>query len=178
MIEPRTIIRRAEANELDALVELAGRTFRETYRPFDDPADIEEYIGRALTPAALDAVLHDEASTVLFAMLDDHPIGYAHIRCSPAPAFVAGDSPVEVVRFYLRSDAVGRGLGTELMHAVRREARRAGADALWLAVYERNERARAFYRKRGFTDVGTRDFFYGGRTWADPVMAVRLETDE
>jgi len=54
----------------------------------------------------------------------------------------------------------GRGLGSELLDAVRRHAADRGFAQLWLEVREGNHRARALYRRRGFAEVGLRRGYY------------------
>jgi ribosomal protein S18 acetylase RimI-like enzyme len=56
------------------------------------------------------------------------------------------------------------------MSAVEREAKARGARELWLGVWERNERAQAFYRKCGFRAVGTQIFVVGNDPQTDQVM--------
>jgi ribosomal protein S18 acetylase RimI-like enzyme len=41
---------------------------------------------------------------------------------------------------------------------------------LWLGVWERNERAQAFYRKHGFRKAGTQIFVVGTDPQTDHVM--------
>lgn len=53
-------------------------------------------------------------------------------------------------------------------------ARSRGATALWLGVWERNPRARAFYGKSGFTDVGSQTFLLGTDEQTDRVMELTL----
>jgi ribosomal protein S18 acetylase RimI-like enzyme len=60
------------------------------------------------------------------------------------------------------------------MAAVDREAARRGAMVVWLSVWERNERAKAFYRKCGFAEVGDKVFVLGTDRQRDRVMARRL----
>lgn len=55
-----------------------------------------------------------------------------------------------------------------------REAGRFGADAVWLGVCDRNTRAREFYRRWGFVDVGTQGSHFGGRVFADPMLCLVL----
>ena len=45
---------------------------------------------------------------------------------------------------------------------------------VWLGVWEENARAIAFYRKCGFVDVGSIDFFVGSDRQTDRVLAVPL----
>ena len=46
-----------------------------------------------------------------------------------------------------------------------------GAGTIWLAVWERNDRAQAFYRKCGFEVVGDKEFLLGTDRQTDRVMA-------
>jgi diamine N-acetyltransferase len=45
---------------------------------------------------------------------------------------------------------------------------------VWLAVWERNLRAQAFYRKCGFEDCGAQDFMLGRDRQIDRVMVRAL----
>ena len=83
--------------------------------------------------------------------------------------------PIEIVRFYARTRWIGRGVGRGLMEAVLREARARGHDRVWLGVWERNERAIAFYKKWGFIKVGSQPFQLGNDIQTDLVMARVVE---
>jgi ribosomal protein S18 acetylase RimI-like enzyme len=56
------------------------------------------------------------------------------------------------------------------MGAVVVAAAAAGAPALWLAVYARNARAVAFYRRHGFRVAGTSTFRLGAEVQDDWIM--------
>jgi len=173
-------IRIATGDDIDGLVELAAATFRETYSSTDDATEIEEYIGREFTPQTLTTILNDPASIVLVALGDRRLLGYAHLKESPPPPCVTGATPIELARLYLRSETIGQGHGAALMKSVLSMARLRNRKTLWLVVYSRNEHARTFYRRFGFVDVGIKDFYFGGRSYPDPVMAmaVRQESGE
>ena len=57
------------------------------------------------------------------------------------------------------------------MRAVEEAAVSRGAGILWLAVWDRNDRARAFYAKSGFSDMGSKEFILGTDRQTDRVMA-------
>ncbi len=82
--------------------------------------------------------------------------------------------PVELLRFYVDQPWQGQGIAGLLMQAVEEQARARGARELWLGVWERNERAQAFYRKHGFRKVGTQIFVVGTDPQTDHVMLREL----
>jgi diamine N-acetyltransferase len=103
-------------------------------------------------------------------------VGYAHLRATtgPAPAGVVGARPWELLRFYVDAAWHGRGPGHALMAACVAEARRRGADVLWVQAWQRAGRALAFYRRHGFVVVATAKFPFGDRFDDDFIMVRRL----
>ena len=90
------------------------------------------------------------AGTHILVVEDESGVqGFA--SCRPLP----GDARTgEVGAIYLDPDAWGRGLGTALMKRIVNEARADGLRELTLWVHPMNERARAFYERRGWADDG------------------------
>ena len=75
----------------------------------------------------------------------------------PAGFCVVGprdETDTEIFALNVRPDAWGRGLGTALVRAALREARRQRCRALTLWVLAGNTRARRFYQNMGFTHDG------------------------
>ena len=175
-MQPEPIIRLATSADVSALVELARVTFRDAYHLLDDPADIADYVAKHFTPHAFTSILNDPVSALFVVMRGPRYVGYAHVRRSPVPPGVTGPSPIELVRLYLQQTEIGTGLGARLMKTVLDEARRVQCKTIWLSVYDKNVRAVAFYKRFGFTNVGTKEFYFGGRIYHDPVMAVTLES--
>ncbi len=119
--------------------------------------------------------LADPHSTFLLARMEGEAIGYAKLRAGEAPACVDGPRTIELERLYVDKNAMGRGMGAALMHACLDEARQAGYGAVWLGVWERNDRARTFYRKWGFRGVGAKTFTIGADVQNDVVMMRLVE---
>jgi ribosomal protein S18 acetylase RimI-like enzyme len=61
------------------------------------------------------------------------------------------------------------------MGACIEEARQSGYETLWLGVWKRNEGAQNFYRKWGFSGVGTKEFVVGKDVQKDLIMERRLK---
>jgi ribosomal protein S18 acetylase RimI-like enzyme len=164
-------IRRATSEDAAALAEFGARTFYETFAADNTPEDMARHLASAWSPSLQRAEIdHPQLDTLL--AIDDGGsfAGYAQLQAGRAPACVATHKPVELKRFYVDKPWQGRGVARELMAAVEREARARGARELWLGVWERNERAQAFYRRCGFRAVGTQIFIVGSDPQTDKVM--------
>lgn len=169
-------IRAGTPDDAAALAELASRTFRETFAADNRPEDMALHLVQAYGAAQQKGELADPAVATLLVHVDGHLAGYAQLREGVPPGCVPDEGPIELWRFYIARDWHGRGLAQSLMQAVEDEARWRGKHLLWLGVWERNERAKAFYRKMGFTDVGSQLFMLGADAQTDRVMVRLLRT--
>ena len=167
---PEISIRRATLADADLLAELGARTFSETFAHLNTPEDMDAYLSEAFTAARLCDELADDASTFWLAEVGGEAAGYAKLHAGEAPPCVAGERPVELVRLYVLRKWLGAGVGQALMRECVEEARRRGHRAMWLGVWERNDRAQAFYRKWGFRRVGEHVFQLGSDAQTDWLM--------
>ena len=116
----------------------------------------------------------DPAYATLFAEINGSLAGYAQLRFSRPPRCVTGPAPIELLRFYVDTAWQGRGIAQRLMTEVREAAKRLGARTLWLGVWEHNPRAKAFYAKSGYQDVGSHDFVLGTDIQTDRILTLSL----
>lgn len=164
------MIRAGEAGDAAALAELASRTFREAFAADNRPEDLALHLARSYGAAQQERELLDAAIATLLAEVDGELAGYAQLRSGAAPACVTGEAPVELWRFYVAQPWHGRGVAQALMCEVEAEAHRRRRRTLWLGVWERNGRARAFYEKTGFIDVGSHIFLVGTDPQTDRIL--------
>ena len=167
-------IRHGEPRDAAVLADLARTTFFDTFASTNDAADMALHLQRAYGVAQQTGELQDPGITTLLVEQDGAAIAYAQLRDDHVPACISGPAPVELWRFYVHRDWHGRGVAQALMERVKVEARARGALTLWLGVWERNDRARAFYAKCGFTDAGEHIFLFGTDPQTDRVMAITL----
>lgn len=149
----------------------AERVFRETFGPDNRPDDMDAYVAANYGPEVQAREITDGSIGTLLVEAEGALVGFAQVRMGAVPACVSGPAPVEIWRFYIDRPWQGSGLAGELMRAVERETVRRGGRTLWLAVWERNPRARSFYRKCGFEDVGEQAFVLGRDHQRDRVLA-------
>jgi ribosomal protein S18 acetylase RimI-like enzyme len=167
-------VRQGMPSDADRLARFAARAFEEAFGAENDPADMALYLSGAYGFAQQSRELADPGMATLVAEVDRTLAGFAQLRGGDPPGVVAGRRPLELWRFYVDRSWQGRGVAQALMDAVVAEAGRRGAGVLWLGVWERNARARAFYRKCGFEDVGTQPFMLGTDRQTDRIMSRTL----
>jgi ribosomal protein S18 acetylase RimI-like enzyme len=69
---------------------------------------------------------------------------------------------------------LGHGVGAALMQRALAEAAGRGKDAVWLGVWDRNDRAIRFYESWGFHRSGSQPFLLGFDLQTDLVMVRRI----
>ncbi len=171
---PNLNIRRAKVDDAGLLAELGARTFSETFAADNNPADMAAYLASAFSEAQQAAELADPHSVFLIAENIGVAVGYAMLRSGTVLDSVTDNKPIELVRLYVSSDHLGRGVGAALMRVCINEARRHGHQTLWLGVWEHNDRAQAFYRKWNFHEVGTHIFELGDDAQTDILMERKI----
>jgi ribosomal protein S18 acetylase RimI-like enzyme len=170
-----TRLRRATTNDARLLAHLAARLFKDAFGPDNDPDDMSLYLANAFSEELQLSELADESRSAWIALdPSDQPIGYATMRRGTRADGVVAERPAEVQRIYADRGWHGRGTGVALMAACVEQAQVWGSDVLWLAVWERNPRAIAFYEKAGFRKVGRQTFLLGQDLQHDDVMARSL----
>ncbi|GAC1515644.1 MAG: GNAT family N-acetyltransferase [Gemmatimonadaceae bacterium] len=171
-------LRRATAADAAMLADLGERTFREAFARDNNPDDLAAYIGATYSVADQEHELADPAVMTIVADRGGESIGYLMLRRGASPACVTGHPAIEIARLYVVQSAWGDGTGATLMGEGLSVARAAGAESVWLGVWEHNVRARRFYERWGFRCVGTQPFVLGSDVQTDHVLSLRLTADD
>jgi GNAT superfamily N-acetyltransferase len=167
-------IRTATVADAEVVADLARRTFFDTFAATNDPDDMALYLAKAFGIEQQTRELQDPGITTLLVEENGVTIAYAQVSNDHVPDCVTDPGAIELSRFYVDRDWHGRGIAKPLMDRVITVARERGAKTLWLGVWERNDRARAFYAKCGFADAGQHIFLFGTDPQTDLVMVKPL----
>jgi len=175
MMPPGLMLRRATVADADALAAFGRRVFDDWYRPDNTAEDMELHLAATYGADLQRAELESSDVTVMLVLDGEAIAGYAFLQRGLRVAVVGGPDPWAVVRFYVDRPWHGRGVAGALMTAAAAEARAGGCRTLWLTAWEQNPRARAFYAKVGFHDVGTDTFLLGRSPQVDRVLVRTLD---
>jgi ribosomal protein S18 acetylase RimI-like enzyme len=163
----------ADAADAKLIASFAARTFVDTFGHLYPPEDLQAYLAKSYGADIQHDEIADPAVRYWLAMRGESIVGYAMAGpCELQIAHAAADR--ELYRLYVDRSVQGRGVADALMEQVLTWARAQGAQALWLSVWENNERAQRFYRGYGFTHMGEHAFMVGATADRDFIWKLDL----
>ena len=171
---PEFKIRIAHAADAELLLELGRTAFYEAFAGETNPDDMAEHLRTAFQMEDIKAQLNNDKSLFIIIEVDATAAGYAYLQPEDPPECVKTPAPVQLVRFYLRKDYYGRGVGNTLMKACLEMAGSRGFKSVWLSTWELNHRANAFYKKWDFEVVGDAKFTVGSDIQNDFIFARKI----
>ena len=166
-------IRFRDATKADAetLADLFQRVFDDTFGHLYDAADRDAFMAQHGVDQWHEQ-LNDAAYAVRLAE-NDTAAGYAKLGPFRLPVETSAPA-IELRQLYVLKDFHGSGIAAALMDWTIEEARRRGAGELYLTVYVDNHRARRFYERYGFKEVGPYKFMVGNHADEDVIMRLAL----
>ncbi len=165
----------AKANLATAtqLADLGRHTFQETFQAQNTPENMAAFVAETFGPDIQLAELQDPETTFLMAHMQGEAVGYAKLRDNSALGLPEGQDAagrLEIKQLYVREDWQGTGLGAALMRSILALAEQLHCTAVVLGVWEKNDKARAFYQRFGFREIGQHEFRLGEDVQTDLVL--------
>ena len=169
----RISIAKANLPTATRLAALGSQTFSETFAADNTPEDMAAFLAQTYGPAIQLGELQQARYTFLLAEMQGELVGFAKLWRDSPLGLAAGElaqGRLEVKQLYVAEAWVGTGLGAALMRRILDLAQAENCTAIVLGVWERNERANAFYQRFGFREVGATTFKLGEDVQRDLIM--------
>lgn len=164
------IFRQCTQEDLYALQQISRSTFQETFSDQNAPAELQAYLDKAYHEEKLQKELLNENSWFYFLYPDGSLSGYMKLNEGSAQTEFRDQASLEIERIYILQKFQGFGLGGYLINKAAEMANARGKRYVWLGVWEKNEKALAFYKKHGFYRIGAHPFFVGNDEQTDYIM--------
>jgi diamine N-acetyltransferase len=166
--------RLANTEDAELIADMSRHTFYDTFATQNTKANMDKFMNESFTTEALIKEVGAPGNIFILAYDDQEPVGYARMRENNNPP-VLGDTPsMEIARIYAVHTAIGKGVGNLLMRQCVDIARKKAQKSIWLGVWEKNERAIAFYTKWGFEKFSDHIFMLGNDPQNDWLMKKAL----
>ncbi len=168
------VIRVCNIEDAEVLQAISRETFAETFSEDNDPSHLESFLAEAYSLDKLKRELSNPETQFFFAEWEGEVAAYLKVNEGSAQSEEKGNKFLEVERIYVRQAFQKLGLGRVLMDKAVEIAKTSGKSSIWLGVWEKNEKAIAFYEKKGFVRTGAHSFFVGDDEQIDYIMEKTL----
>lgn len=165
--------------EFESVRAMARRSFAETFARRYDPLPFEKFLDDSYGPGGSMADdLENPLVRWLVGFASSVPVGY--VKLTPVRAPVAAPRPgaLELQQIYVLKRWHGTGVAGRLMEWALDTATAAHAPEVYLTVFDHNERAKRFYTRYGFGEVGQCTVTIAGRIDEDRIWRRSLSCDE
>ncbi len=156
---------------------MARQAFSDAFAHLYDPIPFMQFLDETYGPGGrMERDFTDPSIRWRVAAIGDQPIGYAKLSPLVAPAPAPQPGAMELRQVYVLRPWHGRGVAEALMNWAIETAREEGAPEIYLTVFDHNVRAKRFYTRHGFSEVGRCTFRLGDRVdddrvWRKPLHA-------
>ena len=149
-------------------------TFYASFSDQNTPENMLLYDDRHFSDNQIRSELLNPDSRFFFAKLGGKILGYAKINRGSAQSVLPNEGGMEIERIYVDQQMKGKGVGKLLIQKTVKLAREAGANYIWLGVWEHNTEAIRFYEKNGFHRYSEHIFYLGNDPQTDLLMKLVL----
>jgi diamine N-acetyltransferase len=158
-------IRRAVAGDAPLLSALSAVTFFDTFKGTCTDEDIQGFIETCFNPGQVHKELLDADDFYFIAFLNEEAAGYIRLKEDESGVSeIKKHRGIELKRIYVLKEYHSQKIGAKLMNFALDFAAEKNYELIWLGVWEHNEKAKAFYKKFGFEDTGSKHPFPIGST--------------
>lgn len=167
-------IHKASRADLERLQMISKTTFTETFSIHNSEENMRNYLRDNLSLEKLTEEMKNPGSSFYFAKMKDEVIGYLKLNVGAAQNEWKEETGLEIERIYVLKEYHGCKIGQILFEKAISIALTLEMKYVWLGVWEKNERAIAFYTKNGFKVVDHHLFKLGDDVQTDYLMKMEL----
>lgn len=163
-------IREATIDDAVLIADISRQTFYDSFAAGNTKENMDKFLQEQFTRGKLIMEVGARENTFFLAYYNNEIAGYLKLRDAGKPSVLPGTPAIEIARLYALSSMIGKGVGSLLMQKSIDTAQERNRQAVWLGVWEKNQRAIDFYNRWGFEKFGEQDFLLGDDVQHDWLM--------
>lgn len=153
-------IRKAGTDDIPLIRELSFKIWPQTYSHMLGQDQVDYMLDMMYSPASLQKQIEEDGCTFIIVYDDKVPVAFASYAQHPA-GHEEKPEVWKLNKIYILPSQQGKGTGRFIINYIVEEIKPKNAKALQLQV-NRENKAKLFYEKLGFTIIETADFDIGG----------------
>ncbi len=167
-MDQELLIRSADVEDINSIGYLAQQIWPVAYGDILSGEQLRYMLDLFYSPDALREQMLDDKHSFLMVEEEEEPIGFA------SWSRISKDGVYKLHKLYVLPDRQGKGLGKAILDYIFDDIAPSGATVLQLNV-NRNNQARRFYEKIGFSVTGKEDIDIGNNYFMnDYIMEMRV----
>jgi len=151
-------IRPATKHDHEVIANIGRVAVELSHRASCSVEDMNHFLSAHYNYDAIKAELADPKNCYSIIYYDDRPAGFCKIIMNMEHPNIPGHNATKLDRIYLLEEFYGLKLGYELLQFNIELSRKNNQSGMWLFTWTGNERAVNFYKKAGFTVIGSHKF--------------------
>ncbi|WP_082235894.1 GNAT family N-acetyltransferase [Halobacillus massiliensis] len=167
-------LQKCTLEDSQTLQEISSQTFYETFKDQNSPEHMKAYLDKAFSLTQVEKELTNKSSQFFLVYYEQEAAGYLKVNTNDAQSEDMGEDSLEIQRIYIIEKFQKNGIGKYLFNKAMEMAREDNKKKIWLGVWEKNEKAIAFYKKLGFEQAGAHSFYMGDDKQTDLIMIKSL----
>lgn len=163
-LEPITLV------HLNELIEIARKTYFETFEWGNTAENMQDYLDTSFAESKMISELTNHNSFFYFAKMEGETVGYLKLNLNDAQTELQDPNALEIERIYVLNEFQGCKIGQFLFDKALEFAKNHNKQYIWLGVWEKNEKALAFYKKNHFEITSSHVFIMGDDHQTDFIL--------
>ncbi|WP_298237337.1 GNAT family N-acetyltransferase [uncultured Algibacter sp.] len=168
-------IRRAIPSDAIHIALLGRVTYSESHGEYiENKKHLLDFFNQHHSVSKIREELNDDDILFWIVFSDELPIGFAKLCLNMKHPLKLDVNSCKLERLYILNDFIGLKIGSKLQDIVLQKAMDLKYKDIWLTAYYKNKRGINFYKKNGFKDIGTINYFVGDSNYPNQIFAKAL----
>lgn len=168
-------VKKARSVDVPVLSTIAQLTFQLAGPLDSSKTELEKYITENLNESVFLKLVESDEVFVACAQSGNVLVGFIVVKYrSSCPNRSDLANSAELQRLYVLPEYHGTDSSKSLVSEALKKCSEKGIDSIWLSVYSGNSRARKFYSKFGFQEIGTTYYQMGNEKHLDIIMVANI----
>ena len=168
-------IRKAQVTDAIHIALLGRITYTESHGDYiAEKENLLKFYNTNYSVSKIREELNDDKNIYWIVFSDELPIGFAKLSLNENFSKSDKKKSCKLQRLYILNDFIGYKIGSQLQEIILKTAIDLKFKSIWLTAYYKNTKGIKFYKKYGFQQVGSIDFFVGKTNYENLIFEKSL----